>query len=147
MSANTLSSIHASLMRFCMDFIEANPGLEWVNFDDHANSPSLPAGDLMGPSSLTIEFADKLIQLDVMFGIGVDDDVNLFKLNAYIGRLLELVLPEKRIRVYDADTGYDIGWFIVQNGTRLLPVGNSDAKPIQFIQVSLLSGMNFQVPQ
>ncbi len=139
-------NIHASMLRFCADFAEAN-NLTVVNFDAHADESTIPATNIVGMSGLSFDVDDHFISVNVMFGISTKDDTNMFELIRLLDTLFESVLPTKKVRAYDADTGEAIGWFIVQNGTRALPVGGSVARPLQHIMVGLVSTITFNLEE
>lgn len=138
--SNLLSNVQSSLMRFCTDFIATQTDLKFVNFDAHADDSTAPDGDLMGYAGLSIELDESVMQIEVLFGVATQTDTNLFRLNKAMGELLELLKPTKKLRLLDADTGDEVSWMIVQNGTVLLPVGGKGSRPLQYIKVSLLSG-------
>ncbi len=142
--SNHMSNIHASLMRFCNDFCEDRRGLSFVNFDAHANIDTIPDGDLVGYAGLSVSFRAQTIDLKVMIGLSTEGDTNLFRLNQYIGEMVQMILPTKKIRVLDSESGQDIGWMIVQDNTTVLPVGGSDARPLQYVMLELLTSLNFQ---
>ncbi len=143
-TSNTLSNIQASLIRFCMDFIVTHPDMIFVNYDAHADETTVPPGDLIGPSGLSLTFDEQLIDINLMFGVATDIDTNLFRLNNLMGQLLELLKPTKKIRVLDSESGVELGWMVVQNGTRLLPIGGSKVKPLQYIMVRLGTSETFK---
>lgn len=150
MTSNTLSNIQASLMRFCNDFVDAQAllsvTLEFVNFDAHADEATIPNGDLIGIAGLGLVFDDSLIDIQAMVGLSTEGDTNLFRLSNLMGQLLELLRPECLIRVYDSESGDDIGWMVIKNGTRLMPVGGATAKPLQYVIIELATSVSFQGP-
>jgi hypothetical protein len=141
-SSNLVRNLHASLLKFCNDFAEEN-NIASVYFDAHADESTLPPGDLIGMSGLSWEVDEHFLSVNVMIGISTNEDTNLFRLLGLVGSLFELVLPEKKISAYDADSGEVIGVFVVRNGTRALPVGGSSARPLQYIMVGLESTVTF----
>lgn len=137
-------TLHASIMRFCTDFGELH-NLAFVNFDAHADESTMPSQDVIGMMGLSWDVDDEFLEVNVMLGVGTLDDSNLFRLVDKIGELFELVLPSKRISAYDADSGEEIGHFVVRNGTRALPVAGSQSRPVQHIMVGLTSTLTFQL--
>ncbi len=139
-------NVHASMLRFCADFAEAN-SLAVVNFDAHADESTIPAENIIGMSGLSMDIDEHFLSVNIMFGISTKDDTNMFELIRLLDPLFESLLPTKKIRAYDADSGAPIGWFVVQNGTRVLPVGGSVARPLQHIMVALLSTVTFKLEE
>lgn len=137
--SNLLSNVQASVMRFCTDFIDTHPGLVFVNFDAHADETTAPKGDLIGYSALALNLDEKIVEVQVLFGIATQEDMNLFRLNKGMGELLELLKPTSRIKLFDVDSGDSVGWMVIQNGTRLFPIGGTSTRPLQYIQISMLS--------
>ena len=137
--SNLLSNIQVSVMRFCTDFIEAHPELTFVNFDAHADESTAPPGDLLGYSALALNIDERIVEVQVLFGISTQSDMNLFRLNKGMGELLELLMPTRRINLFDADSGDSVGWMVIQNGTRLFPIGGTSARPLQYIQIMMLA--------
>ncbi len=143
-TSNTLSNVQVSLMRFCTDFAAAHSGFTFVNFDAHADETTVPDGDLIGPSGLSLQFSGKLVEIKVMIGLATFSDTNLFRLNNTMGEMLELLRPEQRLRVYDSETGVDVGWMLILDGTQLLPVGGSAGRPLQYVMIDLVTSLNFE---
>lgn len=141
-----VKNLHASMLRFCADFASVR-GLAPVNFDAHADETTIPDGALVGMSGLSWDVDDHFLSVNVMFGVSTKDDTNMMYLITILDELYELLLPTKRIRAYDADTGQEIGWFVINNGTRALPVGGSAVRPLQHIMVSLLSTVTFNLEE
>lgn len=140
-------NIHASILRFCSDFAEAN-NLTVVNFDAHADDDTaLPPGDLIGMAGLSWNVDDHFVEVNVMIGISTEEDTNLFRMINLLDPLFESLLPTKRINAYNADTGDKAGNFVVENGTRAMPVGGSAARPLQFIMIGLKSTMTFNLSE
>ena len=140
-----LRDIHASLLRFCADFSERYPGMAVENFDAHADESTIPKSDIVGLSGLSIALDDSFVSTKLMIGISTLDDMNLFRLMDRMDVLLDRLKPTQRLPVYDADTGIEKGWMIVENGTTLMPVGGSKARPLQYILISLATNLSFNL--
>lgn len=134
-----LRDIHASMLRFCSDFAALYPGMEVVNFDAHADETTVPKTDIIGISSLSIRTDEHLVEVKGMLGLSTLDDTNLFRLMELMDVLYDRLLPTRRIQLYDAATGVANGVLILDNGTTVLPVGGSDARPLQYVMVSMSS--------
>lgn len=131
-----VNDLYSSILRFCSNFAAAN-GCEFVNFDAHADEGTLAPVDYIGISSFSCASHGGLQTVQVLIGIALLNDENLFKTINLIGQIYEQLQPGKRIRVFDADTGNPKGWLTVEDGTRLMPVGGSVSRPLQYIMVSM----------
>lgn len=136
-------NLHASLLRFCADFAEKFPGMTPINIDAHGDESTIPSTDIVGLSGLSYRFQEHFIKITVMFGLSTVSDTNLFRLTEQMDELVELLVPTRKIRAYDADSGEDIGWMIVEDGTSVMPVGGSETRPLQYVLVSLSTSMTF----
>ncbi len=134
-----LSDIHSSLLRFCADFAANYPGMSVVNFDAHADESTVPNTDVIGISSLSVKASSQLITVKGMFGLSTVDDTNLFRLVSLMDDLYDKLLPTRILQIYDAVTGADNGILVVEDGTNMLPVGGSIARPLQFVMISMAS--------
>ena len=135
--------VQASCLRFCSNFSAAHPTLVVENFDAHGDESTLPPQDIIGLSSLSISVDNKMVSISLMFGISTLVDTNLFRITELIDTLLNELLPTKQIPLLDADTGIQNGYLAIQNGTRVLSVGGSAARPLQYIMVNLLASYGY----
>ena len=138
-----LLDIDASLLRFCADFADRHANMGVINFDANADESTLPQQDVVGISGVTVLADEGMCEVTVLFGISTREDTNLFRLNTYMAELFEDVLPTRRIKIYDANSGVQIGWMAVTNGTRALAVGGSSTRPLKYVMVNLLSSLAF----
>lgn len=139
-----LEDINASILRFCADFADAHTNMTVINFDANADEASLPLNDVIGISGVTVAADESQCEVTMLFGVSTRDDTNLFRLNRCIAELFEMLLPEQRIRLYDANTGQAKGYLVAANGTRTLAIGGSATRPLQYVMVQLLSTSTFQ---
>lgn len=139
-----VKNLHASILRFCKDFGDEN-NLVTVNFDAHADDATIPEGDLIGMAGLTWDVNDHFLYVNVMIGISTVEDTNLFRMISLLDSLFEKLLPTRTISAYDADSGEVIGDFVVRNGTKALPVGGTETRPLQYIMVGLQSTVTFSL--
>lgn len=132
-----LSDIHASLLRFCADFAEANTNMAVINFDAHADETTIPNADVVGMSGMSLTVDEHVVGVKCLFGLSTLDDTNLFRMVSLMDALLGKLLPTKTIQIYNATTGALNGLLVVENGTTMLAVGGSVARPLQYIMVSM----------
>lgn len=140
-----ISNIHTSLLRFCSDFAANHPGMEVINFDAHGDESTFPPTDLVGMSALSLGVDDSLVDVSLLIGLSTLGDTNLMRMVDLLDEMFELLLPTKRLLVFDKHSGDAAGWMVVQNGTKVMPITGSEARPLQFIGVNLLSGTNFKL--
>lgn len=131
-----MMDIDASLKRFCVEWGEAQNGpLTYEEFDAHADENTVPPGDLIGTSGMSLSTSHPFVDVDIMIGIAVEGDTNLLRLRELMARLFQRLQPTKRIDVLDFQTGIKKGFLIVQDGVRVLPVGGDQSRPIQYLMV------------
>ena len=133
------NNLYASLVRFTNDFIAALPTTAtFVDFDQHADIDTLPAGDIVGIRSMMVDTTDKVLSINVMFGVSTEDDKNLFRHRDTIDRLFTALQPTKRVEYVDAVSAEALGYLIIQGGTTVIPISRALIRPFQQISVSLL---------
>lgn len=138
-----VSNVTGSLARFCQDVIEdlhaqgLSQNAQFLNFDFHADVHELPPTDLLGIIGLAIDEDDKEHTVTVGFCVTCFDDLNGFRHREIMAMLYERLRPEMTLTYYDAATAEELGWMVVIDGTSLLPVGRSEVRPFQFLQVAM----------
>lgn len=136
MSDLILMDIDASLKRFCVQFgMAIEPPLVYEDFDAHADENTVPQGDLIGTSGLSLTSSAPFVDVDVMIGITTTNDTNLLRLRELVAMLFQRLQPTKTIEVLDYKTGEKKGSLIVQDGVRVLPVGGNHSRPLQYVMV------------
>lgn len=140
MSYAHYQNIQSSLLRFIADFAEVNPTLDTVNLDAHTDEASWPDAEFIGLGELHVEIGETYSG-QCMFAISTKDDTNLFRMGEWMQKLSELVLPNKNIPVYDAQTGTQIGMLFVLNGTQIGAPMATKTQPIQPIAIRFESDL------
>lgn len=131
-----MMDIDASIKRFCVDWGNAQISvLVYEDFDAHADESTIPPGDLIGTSGLALATSHPFIDVDIMIGVATEVDTNLLRLRELVARLFQRLQPLQRIDVLDYQTGEKKGNLIVQDGVRVLPVGGTSARPVQYVMV------------
>ena len=131
-----MMDIDASIKRFCVEWgAEQDGPLSYEEFDGHADENTVPSGDLIGTSGLSLTTSHPFIDIDIMIGIAVEGDTNLLRLRELVARLYQRLQPLKRIDILDFQTGVKKGLLIVQDGVRVLPVGGEQSRPVQYVMV------------
>lgn len=140
---NEYRDTFASLIRFCQDFAFSMEGsgfsLKVMNLDAMNDPQEWPNQDVVGMAEFDFELDDGTIGVDMMIAISTVEDTNNFRLNDIMNRLVNLLIPGRRISLYDASNGKLRGFLAVQNGTRVAPPMKAKTRAIQPIMVSLLS--------
>ncbi len=145
MISNTMSNLQSSILKFVKTFIDTQPGFQFVNFDAHANDSEAPPGNLIGPIGFSFDVEEGFITVTIGFGVSTESDTNLMKLSNTMGQLVELVKPTKRLRIVDSESGQDLGWMIVTGKVRVSPVGGTQAKPVQYVMLTLTTSETFEI--
>jgi hypothetical protein len=137
MSDLIMMDIDASLKRFCVLFgQDQSPPVEFEDFDTHADDNSVPKIDLIGTSGLALSSSAPFVDVEVMIGVSTLNDTNLLRLRELVARLFQRLQPTKTLDVFDYKTGEKIGNMIVQDGVRVLPVGEGQSRPVQYVMVA-----------
>lgn len=136
MASLILMDVDASLKRFCVQFgASFTPSLAYEDFDAHADESTVPPGDLIGTSGLSLSTSAPFVDVEVMIGITTTNDTNILRLREMVATLFERLQPTKTIDVLDYKTGGKKGNMIVQDGVRVLPVGGNHSRPLQYVMV------------
>ena len=140
---NEYRDTFASLIRFCQDFSAEMQGngvnLKVMNLDAMNDPQEWPNQDVIGLSEFDFNLDDGTIGVELMLAVSTVEDTNNFRLNDIVNRLVNLVVPGRRVNLYDGATGKLRGFMVVQNGTRVAPPMRAKTRAIQPIMVSLLS--------
>lgn len=140
---NEYRDTFASLIRFCQDFSAEMQGngvsLKVMNLDAMNDPQEWPDQDVIGIAEFDFALDDGTIGVDMMIAVSTVEDTNNFRLNEIMNRLVNLVIPGRRINLYDGENGRLRGYLAVQNGTRVAPPMKAKTRAIQPIMVSLLS--------
>jgi hypothetical protein len=139
-----LKNVRSSLLRFCSDFAEQFADTQAVDFDTYEDESQTPETDLVGISALSIDTDTGLAGCRVMFGVSTVNDTNLFRLYEVMDALFDQFLGGCWLPLIDADTGEQVGRLVVQDGSRLLPVGGGSSRPIQYVMVSMQATKTFK---
>jgi len=142
---NHFRNIRASLLRFCSDFKEAmaleGETLVAVNLDDFTDESQWPKDqDFIGLSELHMDI-EEFYSVQCMLAVSTAHDKNLDRMTKLMHHLLDRVLPNSCIPVYDADTGDEVGALFVGNGVRVGSPLPTKTQPIQPVALRLLSNL------
>lgn len=133
------NNLYASLVKFSQDFIQTlTTPATFVDFDNHADIDTLPNTDIVGIRAMMVDTAEKVMNVNVMFGVSTEDDKNLFRHRDIVDKLFTALQPTKRISYIDAVNGVALGYLIIQGGTTVVPITRALIRPFQQISVSLL---------
>jgi hypothetical protein len=137
-SENIYEDLLASLMKFCKDFaaeinvVDEDP-FQPVLLDALNDYEQLPKGSLIGVAGYTIDIDEHLVSVKTMIGIGTENDTNTFRLTAAMGKLVNRLLPTKRIDVIDSVTGEVLGGMSIESGVRVMPASNAGGRTMKYI--------------
>lgn len=139
------SSVWGSVVNFAnevigdMQYRYPDIGIEFIDWESHANILELPTKDLIGPMSLTLmETSPQFFEVSFTIAVSTYSDENLFRHRDYVGETFERMRPQKQIKVYDSETAAELGFLIMTEGTLLAPMSRADVRPFQYVQASAL---------
>lgn len=144
MSKNHWRNIHASLLRFCTDMRDQlnleGFNIKVVNLDDFTDESQWPEGDFIGISNVHVEIFETY-EVKLMFAVSTSSDKNMFRMAKIAEVMLERLIPNENIPIYDASTGVQIGLFFVQNGVSIGAPVVTKTQPVRPIMVRLLTDL------
>lgn len=145
-STNVYGDHLASLMKFCKDFaaqlnVEGDDPFTPVLLDAYDDYEQLPTGSLIGVAGYSIDIDEHLVSVKTMIGIGTENDTNTFRLTAAMSKLVQRLLPTKRIDVVDSETGALLGVMTIENGVRVMPASNAGGRTMKYIAFMASSGV------
>jgi hypothetical protein len=113
-------------------------GLEYLDWDAHANIHELPEQDLIGPAGVGMVDEDE--EFEIVFGIGASTlhDASLFKIRKIIDHLHSVMRPGMKIPYYDHATATVKSHMIILPGVTVAPMGRTEVRPVQFIEARAL---------
>lgn len=137
-STNVYGDHLSSLLKFCGEFsteinVDGDGPFQPVYLDAYEDYESLPKGSLIGIAGFTIEVDEHLCHITAMIGIGTENDANAFRLTAAMGKLVNRLLPTKRIAVVDAESGDQLGMMTVENGIRTMPSSGANGRTMKYL--------------
>ena len=135
------SNVRASLVKFCVLFAQEmkDAGIAqplFFNFDAHSQENQLPDADLIGLQGYAMDLTSPPT-VSVMIGVSTMDDVNLDRLEAMTGKLVNRVLPGTMIPVLDAKTGKLLPVMKVMDGGSVSPAVRAEQRPLKFVALQL----------
>jgi len=140
---NEYRDTFSSLLAFCTEFAQEVKGvgfdLEVMNLDSAGAPAEWPNKDVIGLAEFTFTLDDGNIVVSNMFAVSTVEDTNNFRLNDIMNRLLNKLIPGRRIKLVNASSGVTRGFLVVTDGTRVTPPERSGTRAIQPVMVSLLS--------
>lgn len=122
-----LTDVEESLAAFCKKLaddlvLDGFPEFQVVDFDTYPTDPELPAGNLIGPAQTQIELDGHFVNIEGLIQIIVDNDPGAKLLKHATSLLLERLRPTMNFDLYNMETRTVAGYFVVRNGTQVLPM-------------------------
>lgn len=146
MPSNTIfSDLHSSLLKFSTEMAEKISAItgvpvEGVFLDAYADDETMPSGDFVGLTGLSVESDGNMLDGSFMIGFAVQTDKNLFRMVKGINEIFYALTPGNQVKVISAENGFIIGGLGITEGTRVMPVGGKAGRPVQLVVA------NFQTP-
>lgn len=134
--ADLYNNIAQSIIKFAVDFVEAHPGCQFLDWDEHANIHELPESDLAGPAGIgMVDEGGGLYSIVFSIGVSTQNDPSLFRLRQMMSELYGLLSPGQQIALYDHEQNAPLSWMIVQSPVAVTPVTRTEVRPLQFIEL------------
>lgn len=142
---NMYQNFQASLFRYCKEFADemkdkGDADLQVFKFDAHADLNKVPEQDVIGLMEYAIETDDGTHVVTTMIALSTINDTNILRLDRLISTLYDRLQVGATIYVYDFETNVKVGMLKVMNGTAILPVLNTETRPVKAVAVLLGSG-------
>lgn len=143
-----IEDVWVSVVKVCQGIIEdarliyPDTMIEFIDWEAHANIAELPNTDLIGPTALAFTEQSPGIS-EAIFAIAAStyaDDTNLFRQRKIMSLIFERMRPTKQMKIYDAGSALEKGFMIFTDGTTLVPMTRSEARPWQYVQGQALLG-------
>lgn len=141
---NHYDNIQASLLRFCADFRDAMVPLgydiEALNLDGFTDEDQWPNKDFIGVGNVNIDITE-FYEISLAFAISTKGDTNLHRMGKLTKLLLDRVLPQSVLPVFDSQTGILLGSLFVLRGVRVGAPEPTKINPIRPVMVRLISDL------
>lgn len=137
--------VNRSILAYLKGFLSRNSitGFQVFDFDAHATHQELPASDLIGISQYSIENMKDLYMVTCMILVcTLSDDADLTRLHGPIDKLFGELVPGTSgtlLQVVDA-SGTKKGYMTVADDVMVMPVGETETRPIQAIAIKFAVG-------
>lgn len=106
-------------------------------FDAHATLERMPDKDVFGIMELSIESDTNMQRGSCMVALSTLNDENIERLDKLTGDVYASLRPDTRIPLVSASTGNRYGNLVVMNGTSVMPILNTDTRPVRTVAISL----------
>lgn len=142
-SLNIYEDTLKSLLKFCKDFSDARPLLNFKieDFDAHADINEFASANYIGVMEYEMMDSGGPLEVTCMLGIMSFQDTKIITLRKTVGELAAKLRPGARIDLVNGSTGQKLGNLIVSS-MQVLPISReAKNRPVQFIGVHFLSDM------
>lgn len=143
---NLYQQVFKSLVKFLQDYIATQTvaPIEFINWDAHVSTNTLPEKDLVGIAGLSMMESEKVYDITVSFGVSTYQDLNLLRHVRMIGELFAMV-PSEATLPWLNDAGVEIGKLVVKDEPEISPVEPTTTRPLQFISMSMTGTVTRQL--
>lgn len=131
-----------SLQKFCADkIVELNGTLSnpmIFDFEAHASAEEIPENDLIGTVGYEMAFEGKLVYYSAIIVVATaSDDEGLGRLRAAMNVIVNDLVPDNRIPLYDHETVDPVGNLVVAEVHVLEVDRTATLKPYQGVAIQL----------
>lgn len=136
-----LKAARFSTIRFIRDIaaqlvVPEGIGLNYVDWDAHADVGKLPTSDLYGLTGLGI--TDNEVTHDLVFGVTLStyNDQNLFRMTDMTDLYYRRMRALTTFALLDPATGYEVGKIAIERGTTAMPIDRVETRLVVSFNVS-----------
>ncbi len=127
-----LNILESTVLAFCNQLAKAanaqlGTNISVVLFDTAPEEEELPKTDVIGSYNLEFKLDSHFIDGTFLLGVATLNDPSLFRLRQITSFVLDEVMPEKTIQLYNAEGVPILGNLIIMEDVTVLPT-NKDSK-------------------
>lgn len=136
-----LKAARLSAIRFVQGVIsdfdpDAGIGIDYVDWDAHADIKALPNTDLAGLAGFAITDQGNMTEVYFAVVISTYSDPNLLRMVDFTDRFFSAMRAGKRFEILDPADGSSLGWALFTTGTSCSPLSRADVRSTQTITCS-----------
>jgi hypothetical protein len=122
-------------------------GLQYIDWDDHADITKLPSGDLIGLNGFGITENDGTFGISFGVGLSSFNDQNLFRLTDYVDVFYRAMCAQKQYPIFHPITGAAVGTATFERGTTASPIARVETRPLYMILAHAVVAMDPELTQ
>lgn len=108
-----------------------------IDLDAQPDYQQLPLEDLLAYGGFTMSGDGKLTAFQACVCVTTANDVNLMRHRRLLSKVFDVFQPGERFPLYQTNTVNIKGFLICDDHTSILPIANTQLRPLQIVQVRL----------